>query len=186
MSDNSEKHMLRFGCPECGTRLVVDPSLAGKEGPCPSCGEVIIAPPIVAATSLVAKAGDPVEIKPREVGRKAVATGSSSSKRSEMASASDVAPGPRSTQEAIADRRRGRRRSGAVSPELGVSAVAGASAPSANKVSGTSARKISADTSISQKATESKDLKTLMLMVLITCIVVCIALGVYYYMTIGE
>ena len=192
MSDNSEKHMLRFGCPECGTRLVVDPSLAGKEGPCPSCGEVIIAPPIVAATSLVAKAGDPVEIKPREVRRKAVATGSSnpvstgssSSRRSEVASASDVASGPRSAPEAIADRRRGRRRSGVVSPELG--AAVGVSDPSANEVSGTSVRKISADTSISQKATESKDLKTLMLMVLITCIVVCIALGVYYYMTIGE
>ncbi len=184
MPDTSEKHMLRFGCPECGTRLVVDPSLAGKEGPCPSCGEVIIAPPIAAATSLVAKAGDPVEIKPREIARKTAAIGSVepvsgaplSSPSSEVSSVPDANP----------DRRRRRRRSGVVSPELGVAAAQGARLPASKNASGTGVRKISADTSISQKATESKDLKTLMLMVLITCIVVCIALGVYYYMTIGE
>ena len=84
------------------------------------------------------------------------------------------------------DRRRRRRRSGVVSPELGVAAAQGARLPASKNASGTGVRKISADTSISQKATESKDLKTLMLMVLITCIVVCIALGVYYHMTIGE
>ena len=46
--------------------------------------------------------------------------------------------------------------------------------------------KVNAATGMSQKAAESKDVKTLLLMVLITCVVVCIALGVYYYMTIGE
>lgn len=76
------------------------------------------------------------------------------------------------------------------SSELGGSAAAGADnqavIPKANKVASSRAHKVSADTGISQNATESKDVKTLMLMVLITCIVVCIALGVYYYMTIGE
>ena len=48
------------------------------------------------------------------------------------------------------------------------------------------AAKVSAATGMPQKAAESKDIKTLLLMVLITCVVVCIALGVYYYMTIGE
>ena len=48
------------------------------------------------------------------------------------------------------------------------------------------AAKVNAATGMSQKAAESKDVKTLLLMVLITCVVVCIALGVYYYMTIGE
>jgi hypothetical protein len=37
-----------------------------------------------------------------------------------------------------------------------------------------------------QQAAESKDMKTLLLMVLVTCVIVCIALAVYYYMTIGE
>ena len=46
--------------------------------------------------------------------------------------------------------------------------------------------KVSAATGMPQQAAESKDIKTLLLMVLITCVVVCIALGVYYYMTIGE
>jgi|GEM_PF-1217109 hypothetical protein len=196
MSDTSEKHMLRFGCPECGTRLVVDPSLAGKEGPCPSCGGVIIAPPIAAATSLVAKAGAPVEIKPRAIGRKAGVSPSSAqiSPTQSSSNESEVSSAPATT----VDRRRGRRRSGVVSTGAsnvsGVAAASGADTKAAipttnqtaNHAASMGGRKISADTSISQKATASKDLKTLMLMVLITCIVVCIALGVYYYMTIGE
>jgi hypothetical protein len=48
------------------------------------------------------------------------------------------------------------------------------------------AARVNAATGVTQKAAESKDAKTLLLMVLITCVVVCIALGVYYYMTIGE
>ena len=137
MSDTSEKHMLRFGCPECGKRLVVDPSLAGKEGPCPSCGEVIIAPPIAAATSLVAKAGAPVEIKPREIVRKGAGTAS------EASSASVIA-------DATPDRRRGRKRSGVVPTGISGGAVAGNDAPAvipaANKVAMSGGRKISADT----------------------------------------
>lgn len=56
---------LRFGCPACGIRLVVDQSIAGTEGPCPSCGARIVAPPVEASTSLVKKQAPPVAIKPR-------------------------------------------------------------------------------------------------------------------------
>ncbi len=163
MSESSEKHMLRFGCPGCGTRLVVDPSLAGKEGPCPSCGDVIIAPPIAAATSLVAKTGAPVEIKPRGISK----------------SASVASPAPSSPSSSTPDRRRKSRKSGVVASVGGSPAAV----PSAAKGG---AAKVSAATGMPQKAAESKDIKTLLLMVLITCVVVCIALGVYYYMTIGE
>ncbi len=177
MTDTSEKHMLRFGCPECDKRLVVDPSLAGKEGPCPSCGEVIIAPPIAATTRLVAKAGAPVAIKPREIGRKGAGMASEPS---------SVSAAESTTQ----DRRRGRKRSGIVAPGHGNAADAGAdisvAIPAANKGAISGSRKISADTSVSQKSAQANDVKTLMLMVLVTCIVVCIALGVYYYMTIVE
>lgn len=162
MSESSEKHMLRFGCPGCGTRLVVDPSLAGKEGPCPSCGDVIIAPPIAAATSLVAKAGAPVEIKPRGIGK----------------SASVASPAPSSPSSSTPDRRRKSRKSGVVASVGSRSAAV----PSMAK----GAAKVNAATGMPQQAAESKDIKTLLLMVLITCVVVCIALGVYYYMTIGE
>ena len=165
MSESSEKHMLRFGCPGCGTRLVVDPSLAGKEGPCPSCGDVIIAPPIAAATSLVAKAGAPVEIKPRGI--------------SKSASAVSPAPLPPSSSTATPDRRRKSRKSGVVA------SVGGSPAAMPSAAKGGAAR-VNAATGVTQKAAESKDAKTLLLMVLITCVVVCIALGVYYYMTIGE
>lgn len=165
MSESSEKHMLRFGCPGCGTRLVVDPSLAGKEGPCPSCGDIIIAPPIAAATSLVAKAGAPVEIKPRGI--------------SKSASVASPAPSSSSPSTSTPDRRRKSRKSGVV-PSVGNSP---ATVPSAAK--GNTAR-INAATGMPQQAAESKDMKTLLLMVLITCVVVCIALAVYYYMTIGE
>jgi len=165
MSESSEKHMLRFGCPGCGTRLVVDPSLAGKEGPCPSCGDVIIAPPIAAATSLVAKAGAPVEIKPRGI--------------SKSASVVSPAPLPPSSSTATPDRRRKSRKSGVVA------SVGGSPAAMPSAVKGGAAR-VNAATGVTQKAAESKDAKTLLLMVLITCVVVCIALGVYYYMTIGE
>jgi len=157
--------MLRFGCPGCGTRLVVDPSLAGKEGPCPSCGDVIIAPPIAAATSLVAKAGAPVEIKPRGI--------------SKSASVVSPAPLPPSSSTATPDRRRKSRKSGVVA------SVGGSPAAMPSAAKGGAAR-VNAATGVTQKAAESKDAKTLLLMVLITCVVVCIALGVYYYMTIGE
>jgi hypothetical protein len=50
----------------------------------------------------------------------------------------------------------------------------------------TSGRKLSPATAISQDASQSKEVKTLLIMVMITCIVVCIALGVYFYMTSGA
>ena len=165
MSESSEKHMLRFGCPGCGTRLVVDPSLAGKEGPCPSCGDVIIAPPIAAATSLVAKAGAPVEIKPRGI--------------SKSASVASPAPSSPSSSASTPDRRRKSRKSGVVASVGSRSAAVPSTAEGG-------AAKVNAATGMPQQAAESKDIKTLLLMVLITCVVVCIALGVYYYMTIGE
>lgn len=65
MPQSSENNLLRFGCPACGVRLVVDQSIAGTEGPCPSCGAGIVAPPMEVAHSLVAKQAAPVVIKPR-------------------------------------------------------------------------------------------------------------------------
>lgn len=67
MDQSAVKKPLRFGCPACGIRLVVDQSIAGTEGPCPSCGARIVAPPIEAAQSLVEKKAAPVAIKPRPV-----------------------------------------------------------------------------------------------------------------------
>jgi hypothetical protein len=65
MPQSSENNLLRFGCPACGVRLVVDQSIAGTEGPCPSCGARIVAPPLEVARSLVEKQAAPVAIKPR-------------------------------------------------------------------------------------------------------------------------
>ncbi|MGB1260138.1 MAG: hypothetical protein ACPG6P_08870, partial [Akkermansiaceae bacterium] len=62
-----ENKQLRFGCPACGMRLVVDPSLAGVEGPCPSCGAKIIAPPLAVSDRLDSRTAAPVAIKPRGV-----------------------------------------------------------------------------------------------------------------------
>lgn len=67
MSQSSENNLLRFGCPACGVRLVVDRSIAGTEGPCPSCGARIIAPPLEVARSLTERQAAPVVIKPRGV-----------------------------------------------------------------------------------------------------------------------
>jgi predicted RNA-binding Zn-ribbon protein involved in translation (DUF1610 family) len=67
MSESSEKQSLRFGCPACGVRLVVDQSIAGTEGPCPSCGARIIAPPVEVTRTLSEKQAAPVAIKPRGV-----------------------------------------------------------------------------------------------------------------------
>lgn len=154
MSESSEKNMLRFGCPSCETRLVVDPSLAGKEGPCPSCGEIIIAPPIAAATSLVAKAAPAVVVKPRNVVRK------------------HDEPAPSATSSDQRQRMRGR-----ASQVTAVSPVR--SAGSRQVASKTSASK----GSVSQPQVQSNDVKTLLIILLITLLVVCVALGVYYYMT---
>lgn len=158
--------MLRFGCPGCGTRLVVDPSLAGTEGPCPSCGDTIIAPPIAAATSLVAKAAPAVAIQPR----------GASGKQFE-----NSPPAPAADHR---ERRRGR----------GTQATAAASSPApSNGSSGSRGPVVAAGSPASQQATpksavsepetQSKDVKTLLIMLLISILVVCIALGVYYYMT---
>lgn len=67
MPQSSENNLLRFGCPACGLRLVVDQSLAGIEGPCPSCGARIIAPPLGVSRTLTEKQAPPVVIKPRGV-----------------------------------------------------------------------------------------------------------------------
>jgi len=67
MSQSSEPPLLRFGCPACGVRLVVDQSIAGTEGPCPSCGARIIAPPVEVARTLPERQAAPVAIKPRGV-----------------------------------------------------------------------------------------------------------------------
>lgn len=163
MSESSEKHMLRFGCPGCGTRLVVDPSLAGTEGPCPSCGDIIIAPPIAAATSLVAKAAPAVVVQPREVSRKQV----------EMSTSA-----PTAEQK---ERRRGR---GTHGPAAMASPARLAGTSGSATVSGSAgSRPVAPKSSVSEPETQSKDVKTLLIMLLITILVVCIALGVYYYMT---
>ncbi len=65
MDSQAPQKPLRFGCPACGIRLVVDQSIAGTEGPCPSCGARIVAPPVEAAQNLVKKEAPPVAIKPR-------------------------------------------------------------------------------------------------------------------------
>lgn len=75
MSDSSEKSQLRFGCPACGVRLVVDQSIAGTEGPCPSCGARIIAPPVEVTRTLSEKQAAPVAIKPRGVSTAAITHG---------------------------------------------------------------------------------------------------------------
>ncbi len=67
MPQSSENNLLRFGCPACGVRLVVEQSIAGTEGPCPSCGARIIAPPLEVAHSLVEKQAAPVVIRPRSI-----------------------------------------------------------------------------------------------------------------------
>lgn len=67
MSQSSENNLLRFGCPACGIRLVVDQSIAGTEGPCPSCGARIVAPPLEVSRTLSEKPAAPVNIKPRGV-----------------------------------------------------------------------------------------------------------------------
>lgn len=67
MDPQAASKPLRFGCPACGVRLVVDQSIAGTEGPCPSCGARIVAPPAEVTRNLVEKKAAPVAIKPREV-----------------------------------------------------------------------------------------------------------------------
>lgn len=66
---------LRFGCPACGIRLVVDQSIAGTEGPCPSCGARIVAPPVEVSKHLVAKDAAPVTMRPRKAPSKAASDG---------------------------------------------------------------------------------------------------------------
>ena len=63
----SDDNLLRFACPACGIRLVVDRSIAGTEGPCPSCGAIIQAPPVQVSHTLSQKQAPPVVIKPRKV-----------------------------------------------------------------------------------------------------------------------
>ncbi len=67
MPQSPENNLLRFGCPACGIRLVVDQSIAGTEGPCPSCGARIIAPPLEVSRSLTERQASPLVIKPRGV-----------------------------------------------------------------------------------------------------------------------
>ncbi|MBK1829400.1 hypothetical protein JIN77_01565 [Verrucomicrobiaceae bacterium R5-34] len=67
VSQSAERKLLRFGCPACGVRLVVDQSIAGVEGPCPSCGAKIVAPPAEVGRELVSKPASPLAVQPRQV-----------------------------------------------------------------------------------------------------------------------
>lgn len=70
---SADNKLLRFGCPACGIRLVVDQSIAGTEGPCPSCGAVIVAPPLGVSSDLSGRIAAPLEVKPRQTGGAATA-----------------------------------------------------------------------------------------------------------------
>ncbi|WP_435895217.1 hypothetical protein [Oceaniferula spumae] len=87
---SSDKKLLRFGCPACGVRLVVDQAIAGTEGPCPSCGARIIAPPLEAARDLVNKQAAPLAVKPRQAG--GLATSDMTNRNADAASSSTSAP----------------------------------------------------------------------------------------------
>ena len=65
---NTDNQMLRFGCPACGVRLVVDQSIAGTQGPCPSCGAGIVAPPLGVSQDLEGRKAAPLAVKPRKPG----------------------------------------------------------------------------------------------------------------------
>lgn len=64
----SNNQRLRFGCPACGVRLVVDQSIAGTKGPCPSCGALIVAPPLGAASDPAQREAAPISARPRQLG----------------------------------------------------------------------------------------------------------------------
>jgi len=78
VSSATDQKLLRFGCPACGVRLVVDQSIAGTEGPCPSCGANIVAPPLDVSSDITPRRGAPVAVKPRHI------SGSSSADSSEL------------------------------------------------------------------------------------------------------
>ena len=67
-TQSTDNELLRFGCPACGVRLVVDQSIAGTQGPCPSCGASIVAPPLGSARDLSNRGAAPLEVKPRNKG----------------------------------------------------------------------------------------------------------------------
>ncbi|MFK7911970.1 MAG: hypothetical protein AB8F34_15420 [Akkermansiaceae bacterium] len=93
MDSQATSKPLRFGCPACGIRLVVDQSIAGTEGPCPSCGARIVAPPVEVANSLVEKKAAPVAIKPRSA-KSQTSEGSGSSGGDLATSAKQTVPEP--------------------------------------------------------------------------------------------
>lgn len=153
MSQSSEKNLLRFGCPACGIRLVVDQSVAGTEGPCPSCGARIVAPPLEVARSLTEKEAAPLVIKPR-----GVSTGPLSAPASEPADEFDM------ESIELEDRGESLPRPGSKTKPVKQS------------------RSVSPTTVLSEKHMEAKNAKAFVKMLIAAAVVACIAVSVYYFL----
>lgn len=158
MSDSLEKNLIRFSCPACGIRLEVDRAIAGTQSACQSCGEAITIPPIEAPTSLSEKQAAPISIKPRSLSKKRPS-------RSPFERVSEGVSG-------VISEGRGTMRSTAAAAPLNKPARRG--------------RSVSPATAISHSHEQKKDVKALVIMALVTCLVVCFALGVYYFMVYGQ
>ena len=162
MSDSLEKNLIRFSCPSCGTSLVVDRAITGTRGSCQACGEAIIIPPIQAPTSLSERQAAPISMKPRGLSKKRPS-------RSPFKTVSEGATD--GVSEGVSEGRRGVRSTASAGP-LNKPVRRG--------------RSVSPATVISHSHEQKKDVKAIVIMALVTCLVVCFALGVYYFMVYGQ
>lgn len=162
MSDSLEKNLIKFACPACGIRLAVDRAIAGTRGFCHSCGAAVTVPPIEVPTTLSQKQAAPIPIKPRSLSKKRLP-------RSPFERVNENVS--ESVSEGVSPGRRERRPT--------------ATAASVNK-SGRRARSLSPATVISHSHEQKKNVKALIIMALVTCLVACFALGVYYFMVRGQ
>lgn len=161
MSYSSEKNLIRFACPACGTRLVVDSALGGLERPCQSCGALIVIPPLEVSMSLSEKRAAPVAVQPRTLAKKRVSSsrldapsrGGSNASRGDGHDGLEVMP---------------------------------VTKPVPYKKSAMRARSVSPASVLSHAHEQKKNTKALIVMALVICLVVCFTLGVYYYLVYGS
>lgn len=164
MPDSSAKDLIKFTCSSCGAPLRVDRALAGTEGACQSCGTRLIVPPLGLPTTLSEKQAAPVAVQPRV----------RSAKKKRV---------PDSPFELVKEE--GNRSTPAPSHARaeGIAAPKPDFVPQSTKRRG---RSVSPATVLSQSHEDKKNVRAFITITIVTCLVACLALGVYYFMVYGQ
>ena len=200
MSDTSDKSLIRFDCPSCQTSLAVDRALAGKDSPCQSCGALVTVPPLDVSMTLSEKQAAPLAIQPRIRSRKRAPSspfelvnegdgnpnkGDSHASKGRAHPDRDRSKASRGRSNTIMGSRNSTTKSGSNSTAVKAAAPTLDRTKKQARQAG-QARSVNPATMLSQSHEDKKNIRAFITITIVTLVVACLALGVYYFMVYGQ